>query len=392
MVNVVSSAIANGPPSDMLADMLNKRNKIHHFDKDTDESMMPLFQHGVDGRLRKNKHLLPHRNWCSIRTWTPGMTPPPTPPPSARNRSPSPLAPTNPDAGLAGRGGVLARRTSLGGRHLTTNPSDDVRAPAREGRPPVSSGIGGLLRSLSRRRSSNGPRPAKLTRTLSLDSGQRKRRGFFRSDNARPDDGGINGQWGDDSDDDASSLPRHHPQATRPSGLRGGGAHEAEENSDDDGSYLGARSPQRTVAADGLAPTSGRRPEGEAPMTRPRPFHRTPTGLSIKQRRRAEQYEVDLEGGLDICLNVEVNARDPAGITVPYRLLVPRLQYEYSPAKDDLPRRDQDAQQLSGLRRFLSLRKKPAGGHEAGLREQGSDLDSGNGSRSDLSSISIQRR
>ena len=30
MPNIVSSAIVNTPPPDMMADVLNKRNKIHH--------------------------------------------------------------------------------------------------------------------------------------------------------------------------------------------------------------------------------------------------------------------------------------------------------------------------------------------------------------------------
>jgi len=36
---------------------------------------------------------------------------------------------------------------------------------------------------------------------------------------------------------------------------------------------------------------------------------------------------INLEQGLDIVLNCEVNQRDPAGITAPYRLLVPALRY-----------------------------------------------------------------
>lgn len=37
---------------------------------------------------------------------------------------------------------------------------------------------------------------------------------------------------------------------------------------------------------------------------------------------------VNLEGGLDITLNCEVNPQDPAGITTPYKLLVPALWFE----------------------------------------------------------------
>lgn len=81
MPNVVSSAIVNTPPSDMVADVLNKRNKIHHLDEDTDEDMMPMFPEDVNNKSRNNKHLLPRRNWCSLREYKPELTPPPTPSP-----------------------------------------------------------------------------------------------------------------------------------------------------------------------------------------------------------------------------------------------------------------------------------------------------------------------
>lgn len=82
MPNVISSAIVNTPPSDMVADILNKRNKTHHLDTYTDENMIPMFTHDVDSKKRNNKHMLPRRNWCSIREYTPGLTPPPSPPES----------------------------------------------------------------------------------------------------------------------------------------------------------------------------------------------------------------------------------------------------------------------------------------------------------------------
>lgn len=72
MPNIISSAIVNTPPPDMVADMLNKRNKIHHMDSNTDESMIPIFTHDVDDKPRNNKRLLPRRNWCAIREYQPG--------------------------------------------------------------------------------------------------------------------------------------------------------------------------------------------------------------------------------------------------------------------------------------------------------------------------------
>ena len=72
---------------------------------------------------------------------------------------------------------------------------------------------------------------------------------------------------------------------------------------------------------------------GDAPPRRVS-FLRRPTNLSEKAARTeesggAEQSgHINLEGGLDIALNCEVNQKDPAGVTVPYRLLVPALFYE----------------------------------------------------------------
>jgi len=68
-----------------------------------------------------------------------------------------------------------------------------------------------------------------------------------------------------------------------------------------------------------------------------RGFHRAPTGLSEKAAKRgrevSEMEAINLQGGLDICLNVEVSKKDPAGITTPYRLLVPALWYQGEEAK-----------------------------------------------------------
>lgn len=74
MPNIISSAIVNAPPNDTMADVLNKRNKIHHLDEETDEDMIPLFLTDVDGKSRNNKHMFPRRNWCSISEFNPRNT------------------------------------------------------------------------------------------------------------------------------------------------------------------------------------------------------------------------------------------------------------------------------------------------------------------------------
>jgi len=206
----------------------------------------------------------------------------------------------------------------------------------------------------------------KLTRTLSLGSVGSKKKGIFnfgrREDTAKPDDGGINGQWGEASEEgeDDYFAASHEQYGVRPSGLRGGGTYDSyNEFSEDDEAHFTARTPRRASTLGSQPVRVDRNDAEEDPMMRPRPFHRTPTGLSAKQMRKADEFEVDVEGGLDICLNVEVNAKDPTGITVPYRLLVPRLHYEYNPAEDELQQPIQSkAQQPSGLKRFLSFRKK----------------------------------
>lgn len=358
--NIISSAIANAPPPDLMVDALNRRHKVHHFDKQTDEAMIPMFHHGVDGKPRNNKRLLPHRNWCSIRQWQPGATPPPTPPPVHEfEESPSPPPSAKPS---------LFRRLSLGSSDRPNMSRDSVRGP----RPPVSGG--GLLRSISRRLSRSegtdgAERPSVLKRTMSWGRGdgqkqekqEGQKRSFFslgrRNSQSRPDDGGINGQWGVDSEEDDYDEPQvvRHPGHPQPSGLRGGAAYE--EYSDGDDSYFMAAPPQRanTIGANpaGLGGFQDGNPEDEIPPQALRPFHRTPTGLSTKQMKKADQFEVDLEGGLDICLNVEVNPKDPTGITVPYRLLVPKLFYEYTPEVDEIP-----VEEPSRFKKLLSIRRK----------------------------------
>ena len=67
MPNIVSSAITNAPPPNAVANMLNKRNKIHHLDANTDEDLMRLFWENPDGKVNTvNQTTLPARNYCLI--------------------------------------------------------------------------------------------------------------------------------------------------------------------------------------------------------------------------------------------------------------------------------------------------------------------------------------
>ncbi|KAL2139174.1 hypothetical protein VTI28DRAFT_5672 [Corynascus sepedonium] len=378
--NVISSAIVNTPPPDLLADVLNKRNKVHHFDKETDESMIPIFAHGVDGKPRNNKHLLPHRNWCAIREYVPGQTPPSSPDQSTYDVSLGSLPGT--DSGESRRRSSIFRRLS---RSKTTGP--DGR-PKDRSRPPVS---GGLLRSLSRRAGVASadeigrpapPKPGLLTRTLSSSSVSGRLGGLFRrrSNGGRErDDGGINGTWGPDTDEEDPQFHHQHQhqfeQHGRPRGsagpgavnLRGGlGTYSGSYNNEydqGDESHFSVRAPYprpdaeddddyrppvppkpiMTGGAGNTSLTTARQEKKDFDPAPPKPFHRTPTTLSVKHRKALadgrlppeDHYAVNLEGALEVTLNVEISPRDPGGSTVPYRLVVPRLWYEDEGEEDE---------------------------------------------------------
>lgn len=66
MFNVISSAIINAPPPDAMATLLNKRSKIHHYDKYTDEDVLPIFTTNPDGSNRENLQFLNKRNWSDL--------------------------------------------------------------------------------------------------------------------------------------------------------------------------------------------------------------------------------------------------------------------------------------------------------------------------------------
>lgn len=69
IVNVVSSAIVNKPPPAAIANLLASRNKIHHLDADTDETLMALFNKdpGNSNKTRSSNNVtMPSRNYAII--------------------------------------------------------------------------------------------------------------------------------------------------------------------------------------------------------------------------------------------------------------------------------------------------------------------------------------
>ncbi|KAK8196623.1 hypothetical protein M8818_006788 [Zalaria obscura] len=74
MPNVVSSAITNKPPPSAVANLLARRNKIHHLDAETDETLLNLFDRnpgegtpGVGKKTADKNHCtMPSRNYAVI--------------------------------------------------------------------------------------------------------------------------------------------------------------------------------------------------------------------------------------------------------------------------------------------------------------------------------------
>ncbi|KAL8734222.1 MAG: hypothetical protein Q9166_001708 [cf. Caloplaca sp. 2 TL-2023] len=313
MPNVISSAIVNTPPPDLMADVLNKRDKKHYLDKEdkaTLEDMIPMFTHDVDGKARNNKRLLPRRNWCSIREYYPGSTPPPTPPQSEHSSAfhESPQHPPN----------RLQRTLSLG--------RGDVKP-------------GNLIRRLSG-----------LARPQSPD--------YPISNQYQP----------------SPRMPTFPPES----------------NED----YF-THQPKRASTLP-ASQSNGALRHSSAPLTRPGNFHRRPTQMSEKavlkggadtiHEEEKQAGHINLEHGLDICINCEVNQKDPAGITTPYRLLVPALWYV---GPEDI---NQATYRKKGIiERFRSI--KIGGNRKSGLaRRQGQGEwggGGGGGGRTDSYSPSI---
>lgn len=77
MVNVVSSAIVNKPPPQAVANLLARRNKIHHMNKKTDETLLDLFNRdpGNNSKTANHNHCtMPSRNFASITENSPNNT------------------------------------------------------------------------------------------------------------------------------------------------------------------------------------------------------------------------------------------------------------------------------------------------------------------------------
>jgi len=279
MPNVVSSAIVNTPPPEVLADALNKRDKIHHLDSYTQESMIPMFSHDVNMKKRNNKHLLPRRNWCSITEYVPGRTPQ-----SSRSTSPSGSDDILPEEEHDPQP-QPKRRFSLSRDDM--NPKMLMRRLSSRRAPPTAyRGADGLPSEYSQRGASNDD---------------------VNTDRSKPRS--LNEKLG---------FPRRTASETRASNGNGF------ENSNDG---FDPRKPPP------LKPGFHRRPTN---MSEKAIKKGNVPAVDADGNEFDVNEQVSLEGGLDIVLNCEVDRNDPSGATEPYRLLVPALWYDGSSDREKL--------------------------------------------------------
>jgi hypothetical protein len=69
MANIISSAIVNKPPPSTIANLLARRNKLHHLDESTDETLLNLFDKKSGHEVKTawwNHVTMPARNWAMI--------------------------------------------------------------------------------------------------------------------------------------------------------------------------------------------------------------------------------------------------------------------------------------------------------------------------------------
>lgn len=102
MVNVISSAITNKPPPAAVANLLARRNKIHHLDADTDETLLSFFNKDPGDSNKTagfNKVTMPSRNFAILTENSPNN------PPSGNSEAAAGAAADDTEPSFTGRGG-----------------------------------------------------------------------------------------------------------------------------------------------------------------------------------------------------------------------------------------------------------------------------------------------
>ncbi|KAL1840655.1 hypothetical protein VTJ49DRAFT_263 [Mycothermus thermophilus] len=138
--NVISSAIVNKPPPAAVANLLARRNKIHHLNDETDETLLRLFDRDP-GETQKtaahNQVTMPSRNYAVITENSPNLAPhhddhhqtngDATVPPEARPGTSSSSSKTD------GHYPIHHGEANCGTCHRAADPSQHGRLPSADG-------------------------------------------------------------------------------------------------------------------------------------------------------------------------------------------------------------------------------------------------------------------
>ncbi|KAF3769127.1 hypothetical protein M406DRAFT_287220 [Cryphonectria parasitica EP155] len=126
MVNVVSSAIVNKPPPQAIANLLARRNKIHHLNHETDETLLKLFNKDPGDSVKTAAHnqvTMPSRNFAMLTENSPNNAPR-AQEPRAQEPRPQPssqfLRPHNVNGHLP----IQAGETGCGTTHKAAHPTE----------------------------------------------------------------------------------------------------------------------------------------------------------------------------------------------------------------------------------------------------------------------------
>lgn len=159
IANVISSAIVNKPPPGAIANLLARRNKIHHLKHDTDETLLKLFDKdpGESSKTAGFNHVtMPSRNFAVITENSPNLgndSVDNTPAATATNGTGTHLAPpgtsngtngarANSSSGNGGSTHLAPPPGSSAGASVATSAASSTQSlvPGKDGHYPISQG------------------------------------------------------------------------------------------------------------------------------------------------------------------------------------------------------------------------------------------------------------
>jgi hypothetical protein len=137
IVNVVSSAIVNKPPPGAVANLLARRNKIHHLNHDTSETLLKLFDKDPGDCPRTasfNNVTMPSRNFAMITENSPNNGPSAAPNGAVNGDIPQPAPQHRPNTSSS------ASSSSSSSTNNNNNNNPNAHKKHKDGRLPLHAG------------------------------------------------------------------------------------------------------------------------------------------------------------------------------------------------------------------------------------------------------------